>query len=115
MALCLAEDDVNLAGMHLQKPVNPVDGLDKIIELVCDPEEYCLVAVALKVAAAASDFLFGGEVLKLSVAEIYNRLLALVHVLCAVDTDGRWNRLLNGPAFILEGVPQDKVIVRRAG
>ena len=61
----------------LQEPVNPVDRLYEIVELVPDSEENGLIAMALEIAPAASDNRLCREVLKLPVREINNRLLPL--------------------------------------
>lgn len=37
----------------LQKSVNPVNGLDKVVELESDPAEYRVRAVVLKIRAGA--------------------------------------------------------------
>jgi hypothetical protein len=61
LALALGVDDVDAHGVRLLEAVDPVTGLDQVVELERDAEEHGPVTVALEVAAAAGDLGLGGQ------------------------------------------------------
>ncbi|MCY1352108.1 hypothetical protein D9M69_383920 [compost metagenome] len=111
-ALSLGVDDVNLHRVALEEALDPVYGLNEVVELETDADEHRLVAVPLEVAAAAGNHRLGAEVLELAVAEIDDGLFALVQILAAVDADRLRQGLLDGVALIFEVMPEDVVAVR---
>ena len=77
--------DNNLLG--LQKAVNAVDRLNKVIEFIINAHEYRTVTMTLKITARTADTFLCCEVLRFALGKIYDVLLPDVEILRAVYLD----------------------------
>ena len=107
-------DDVDDHLLRLEKPVDPVDCLYEIVELVVDAQEYGAVAMALKVTALAGDGLLGGQQPRPPVGKVDDPLFPDVDVQRAVDLHGLRQGPLDGVSLRLQIVPQYEVGLRVA-
>ena len=101
LILAVRIDDVNVDLAHLQKAVDSVDCLNKIVKLVIDADENCVGAMPLKVASGAGKFGLRGKVFDLPIGEINHRLFPCFDVLLSPDCNRFRQCLLNGFPFIL--------------
>lgn len=112
--LRLGEDHVDNHLLCLQKAVNPVDSLDKIVEFVVNAQKDRPVAVLLEVAAGAGQALFRGEQPCFPFGEGNHPSFPLLVVHAPVDVRHAGDLFQDGLPLIFQVVPQDKVGLRVA-
>ena len=114
LLLALGADDVDDHLLGLQKSVDAMDGLYKIVEFIIDTDKDRPVAVPLEVASRTGQFLLGREQPRLALRKRDHALFTLVVVHAAVDVNRLRHGRLDCMALRFEVVPQDKVRIRVA-
>src|SRR6185436_6842992 len=106
----LGVDQMNLDWERLQEPIQAVDGLYKVVELVPDTKVDRLVAVALEVRTRAGNDRLRRQYSDTAIREVGNRRLAFVEILRSVHGYCVREGFLDRMALSLEVVPDNPMI-----
>ena len=98
--------------LRLEKAIDTVYRLNKIVKFIVDTDENRPVAMALEVAPAAAQALFGGKQPAAALREVDHPLLPFGIVHAAVDVHGVRQSLTNGVPLRLQIVPENEVRFR---
>ena len=107
--LVLGVDHVDDHPLPLEKPVDPVDGLEEVVKLVVDPHKDGPVAMALEIAAAAGDLLLGSQQAGSPLGEIHHPDLPLLQGKRPVHLHRLRQGFLDGPPLLLQVVPEEEM------